>query len=159
MRAHVNALIMVVTTASGCGSTGGPPPGAPEPFKGDPSDAERAVVEPEPECRAGEPQPDARHVRWRDLLADPDAYIGASVRMRGWPMFDFEMEALIQPVKNGRAVRLGLGALELRTDEDVEHLRACSLKLVEIEGDLVRVRERGGERLMLRARHIMPVAP
>ncbi len=86
-------------------------------------------------CHVGDFSREIPTLPMRDVLSDAEPYIGQRIRVRGYVRLVFEQMALIEPVRRQDTMLLDISNLPAKSGMDV---KACDLKLVEVEGTLRR---------------------
>jgi hypothetical protein len=89
-------------------------------------------------CHVGDFSEHASIAQTQDVLSRPDAYVNKRIRVKGYFSMGFEQVALIEPLQRKEVVWLNISRLPVSSAMD---LKACHLKLVEVEGVLKRGRK------------------
>lgn len=103
-------------------------------------------------CALGQMSSDARRVQFSHLMANPDRYHGPPIILRGYFILRIENVSLLEPTRRKDSVLVDVQKLPA---ENAQELLACRLKLVDVQGYLTHVPNRGREDLMIVAQAIV----
>jgi hypothetical protein len=85
-------------------------------------------------------------------MANPDRYHGPPIILRGYFILRIENVSLLEPTRRKDSVLVDVQKLPA---ENAQELLACRLKLVDVQGYLTHVPNRGREDLMIVAQAIV----
>ncbi len=98
-------------------------------------------------CRLGKLSEVVPRLEIEKLLANPEAYYGKKVVLRGYFILQgVETIALLEPKHRTNHILVNVERLPAETGDD---LLSCRLKIVDLEGYITHVPARGGEALII----------
>ncbi len=151
------SVIVVLWIAAACGGQAVTKPKASEPAVPRAFSKVVTVGGPLPEpCRLGKTSDSIQELSLAELVQRPEAYYGQLVSVRGYFVLALENVSLLEPVRRKESILVGVRKLPAETEEQ---LLACRLKLVDVQGYITHVPNRGKGETMIFAQAMVEHNP